>query len=399
MRQAQRVLHVISSLSASQGGPAVALPLLARALVKSGLEVTVVTTDDDGPGARLHVPLGEPVAGGEGATYYYFPKQTEFYRFSWPLTRWLWRHAGDFDVIHLHALFTYTSTAAGRIARWRGVPFVVRPLGVLNRWGMLNRRRRLKSLSTRFVEMPILRAAACIHYTSRQELDEAQDAGAGGLPSTIIPLGIDVASYQSLPGPGAFFARFPEAAGRRIVLFLSRIDSKKGLDLLLPAFARVYRKHPDSLLVIAGSGDPAFVAAQKAGAERLGLGAGRVLWTGYLGGEDKKSALAAATIFVLPSYSENFGIAAAEALAAGVSSVLTDQVALAADAAEMDAALVVPCEEDALTDAIERLLEDEATRTRLGTNAARMATERFSLEAAGQSLRRLYNSVVAPRGE
>ena len=388
-----RVLHVITSLAKSQGGPAVALPLLAQALVNAGTEVTIVTTDDDGRGKRLPVPLGEPVKGEEGATYLYFPKQTEFYRFSWPLTRWLWRHARNFDVIHIHALFTYTSTAAGWIARWRGVPYVVRPLGVLNHWGMENRRRRLKRWSTRLIELPILRGAASIHYTSQQEKDEAAAAGTGELRSVIIPLGIDTDSYRSLPAPDVFRSAFPQATGRRIVLFLSRVDAKKGLDLLLPAFAAVGRKHPDALLVIAGSGDPAFVSALRATAEKIGLGADKLLWTGFIAGTEKNAALAAATIFVLPSYSENFGIAAAEALAAGVPSILTDQVAVAADAKECDAALVIPCEVKALTEAIDKLLADQALRERLSANAVRMAAERFSLDAAGRSLKQLYESI------
>ncbi len=396
MSQPLRVLHVITSLSKSQGGPAVALPLLARALVKTGVDVTIVTTDDDGRGKRLTVAPGEPVTTEDGVAVLYFPKQTEFYRFSWGLTRWLWQHVRKFDVVHIHALFTYTSTAAGRIARWRGVPYVVRPLGVLNHWGMENRRRRLKRWSTRLVELPILRGAARIHYTSQQERQEAVAAGAGELPSVIIPLGIDTASYLDLPKPELFYARFPVAAGRRIVLFLSRIDAKKGLDLLLPAFAEVFRKHPASLLVVAGDGDPEYVAELRAEAGRIGLGTDRILWTGFIAGAEKKAALAAATVFVLPSYSENFGIAAAEALAAGVPSILTDQVAIATDAAETDAALVIPCDVHELTAAMDRLLADESVRARLRANAMRMATERFSLVAAGESLRQLYESVTEP---
>ena len=396
MSQPLRVLHVITSLSKSQGGPAVALPLLARALVATGVEVTVATTNDDGRGQRLPVSLGQPVSGEDRVTVLYFQKQTEFYRVSWGLTRWLWRHVRDFDVVHIHALFTYTSTAAAWIARARGVPYVVRPLGVLNHWGMENRRRRLKRWSTRLVELPILRGAARIHYTSEQEKFEAVAAGAGDLSSVIIPLGIDTAAYQNLPNPVIFHACFPVAAGRSIVLFLSRIDPKKGLDLLLPAFAQVVGKHPESFLVVAGDGDPGYVAGLRADAARIGLGDHQILWTGFIAGREKLAALSAATLFVLPSYSENFGIAAAEALAAGVPSVLTDQIALAADARETDAALVIGCDVNELAQGIERLLTDHPLRERLSANARRMAAERFSLAAAGQSLRALYESIRKP---
>ncbi len=392
-----RVLHVIPSLSPSHGGPTVALPLLARALTMAGTQVTVVTTDDDGPGKHLPVPLGKAVEGAGGATYYYFPKQTDFYRFSWPLTRWLIRHLGNFDVVHVHALFTYPSTVAAAVAWWRRVPYVIRPLGVLNHWGMANRRRRLKQWSVRCIDGPILRGAARIHFTSEQEQQQAATAGAGALPAAVIPLGIDTSAYRALPSPDGFYARFPVAADRDAILFLSRVDAKKGLDLLLPAFAEVHRHAPNSLLVIAGDGNASFLAELRAVAEGLGLGEGKVLWTGFLGGADKLAALAAASIFVLPSYSENFGIAAAEALAAGVPSVLSDQVALARDAGAADAALVVPCQVPALTAALTRLLDEPDTRARLGANGRQLIGQKFSLEAVGSSLVQLYRSIIDQR--
>ena len=158
----------------------------------------------------------------------------------------------------------------------------------------------------------------------------------------------------------------------------------------------MFRKHPESLLVVAGDGEPEYVAGLRAEAERIGLGTDRILWTGFIDGSEKMAALAAATIFVLPSYSENFGIAAAEALAAGIPSVLTDQVALAADAAETDSALVVRCNQLELAHAIDRLLTDRAMRDRLAANAAHMATERFSLATAGRSLKQLYATIRKP---
>ena len=390
-----RVLHVIPSLSPSHGGPTVALPLLARALALTGVRVSVATTDDDGPGAHLPIPLGEPGVRKKEATYYYFRKQTDFYRFSWSLSRWLSAHIRDFDLVHIHALFAYPSTAAAGLARWQKIPYVVRPLGVLNRWGMENRRRRLKHWSMRFLEEPILRGAARIHYTSEQEQRQACDAGAGSFPSAIIPLGIDTDVYRDLPPPAVFATRFPVTIGRDVVLFLSRLDAKKGLDLLLPAFAEVNRQAPNSLLVIAGDGAPAYVAGLRAQAAKLGLGENKVLWTGFLGGAEKAAALGAADIFVLPSYSENFGIAAAEALAAGLPSVLSDQVAIAEDAYAADAAVVVPCQVPALAAALARLLSEPETRARLGVNARQLVSQKFSLEVTGRHLVQLYRAILS----
>src|SRR5207247_2285355 len=143
-----KVLHVIPSLSLKHGGPSVALPLIARSLVNQTIQVDVATTDDDGPGCRMNVPLGQRIER-DGYGLFHFRKQTEFYKCSWPFARWIRRHATDYDLLHIHALFSFTSVVAARAALRCGLPYLIRPLGVLNRWGMENRRRVLKSLSMR----------------------------------------------------------------------------------------------------------------------------------------------------------------------------------------------------------------------------------------------------------
>jgi glycosyltransferase involved in cell wall biosynthesis len=367
------------------------LPLIARSLAGVGMQVDVATTDDDGRGRRFLVPLGRRVEQ-DGYGVFYFRKQTEFYKVSWQFRRWMARHASDYDLIHIHALFSFTSTTAARLARRAGVPYVIRPLGVLNSWGMKNRRRLLKLLSFRFVEQPILRHAVAMHYTSYGEQIEAEQSGASALAS-VVPLEIDVGEYQKLPGPEQFFEQFPEAAGRQVVLFLSRLDAKKGLDLLLQAFAKVHAQFPQSVLVIAGSGEESYVSRLRAQAQQLGL-AEEIVWTGFLAGADKLSAFAAATVFTLPSHSENFGIALVEALAAGLPCVTTERVAVSEDVRKRDAGLVVPCDASAIAAALKELLSNPQLRTRLGANAHQLAAERFSLVTMGSALHGVYQRIL-----
>ncbi len=383
------ILHVIPSLSPKHGGPSVALPLMARSLVQSGVQVDVATTDDDGPGGRLSVPLGERVER-DGYGVFYFRKQTEFYKVSLPFPSWMRRHVREYDLVHIHALFSFTSSAAARAARRAGVPYIIRPLGVLNRWGMENRRRLLKSFSFRFLEQPILQHAAAMHYTARAEQLEAEQCGATA-PAAVIPLGLELADFAVLPSPELFLRRCPQAVGRPVVLFLSRIDPKKGIDLLLPAFAQVKLRHPQALLVLAGSGRDEYVRSLQQEAARLGL-AGDVAWPGFLAGADKLSALAAATVYVLPSYSENFGIALVEALAAGVPCLTTEGVAVSEDLRERDAGLVVAPQVAPLAAALDQLLSDAALRAQLGVSGRRLAQERFSLLVMGAALKKLYSS-------
>ncbi len=360
---------------------------LAEGLAERGITVEVVTTDDNGP-ERLHVPLGTPVKERR-VVYRYFPRQTSFYNSSAPLSHWLWQHTREFSVVHIHALFSYSSTAAAWIARAKSVPYVVRPLGILNHWGMRNRRPWLKRCSFELLERRILNHAAAVQYTTRQEQLEAESLGFHA-PAAVIPNPVGVGAVSA---PGAFRARYPELRGKLVILFLSRLDQKKGLDLLLPAFRRLLDSVPDAKLVIAGEGAPNLVSKLRSRAAQLGL-TDQVLWTGFVEGAEKWSMLAESDLSVLPSYSENFGIAAVEAMHFGLPVIVSDQVGLHSDIALHDAGLVVACKVEALTDALSRLAGDPQMRTAMGERGRRLAATRYSIEAVSRAMTDLYEGIM-----
>ena len=378
----RKILHVISSVGPQRGGPSFLMRTLARGLSQAGLEVHVATTDDNGAG-RLSVPHGKPVHEG-GATFWYFARQTRFYTFSWPLTKWLARHVREFDLVHIHGLFSYAALPAALLAHHARVPYLVRPLGTLNRWGIANRRPRLKRLSFRLLESRILAGAAGVHYTSQQELEEASDLGVSANP-LIIPNAVD------LP-PREFRQPNPSGTGK-VILFLSRFDRKKGIDLLLAAFAQVRVQFPDATLILAGGGDAEFVASLRQDAERLGI-ASAVVWPGFLSGDAKWAAFRNADVFVLPSYSENFGIAAAESLARGCPVVVSDQVGIHREITRADAGLVTSCRIDALAEALCAMLADANLRRRLRENGILLARRDFSPEAVSRQLAEAYARVA-----
>jgi len=326
----------------------------------------------------------------DGVTSWYFPRQSRFYTVSLPLGQWLRQRSGNYDVVHIHALFSFSSVAAAVAAGGCGTPYIVRPLGTLNRWGMQNRRRRLKDLSFQLVESRILKNAALVHYTSEQEREEAAELGVAGA-SAIIPNPVRIDDDQAVGG--SFRARYPELRDKTIVLFLSRFDRKKGLDLLIPAFERARRAYPAARLVLAGEGDVALVGGLKSEIERLGLGKD-VLWTGFLSGEAKQAALADADLFVLPSYSENFGIAAVEAMNAGLPLIVSDQTAVHREIAEAHAGLTVPCETEALASALAYMLSDAEKRRAMGRNGRELARQRFSVKAVVRRTIEAYEQVV-----
>jgi glycosyltransferase involved in cell wall biosynthesis len=383
-----KVLHVIPSLSPSQGGPSMALPVMASALVAQGVEVDVVTTDDDGAGLRLPKPSLDWQTMPGGWRVRYFPKQTEFYKVSLPLGWWLLQHVADYDGVHVHAVFSFASSVAGIAALRAGVPFWVRPLGTLNAWGMKNRRRWLKRLSFRLLDKPWLDRAAAIHCTSHAEAAELAPLGLRSR-AVVVPLGMDLGAFDVLPPASVFQAAFPQAGRGNCFLYLSRLDPKKGLETLLAAFASCQARRQGWQLVIAGSGDPSYELLLKEQADALGLSE-KVIWAGFLGGEVRLAALSACRVFVLPSHSENFGIALLEAMAAGLACVATPGVALAVDAAQDGAVLLAQEGETGLAEAMDQLAANPEKCSQLGQCAADLARRHYTAAAMGKALESLY---------
>lgn len=385
-----KVLHVIPSVGSLRGGPSRAVYNMAYGVEEFGHTVHIATTDDNAV-SRLVVPYGQPVVK-HNVTTWYFPRQTRFYTVSWPLTRWLAGHIGGYDLVHIHSLFSYASLPAALFAHHYGIPYIVRPLGTLNQWGMANRRRWLKRISFRLIESRILAHAAGIHYTSNQERLEAKALGIDQF-AAVIPLGINLSAFAHLPASGTFRHHYPQLVGRTLLLFLSRLDPIKGLELLLPAFAQVRQKQPNIGLILAGRGAPDYEAWLRAQVQELSL-EGDLVFTGFLRAEQKLAALADCDLFVLPSYSESFGVAVVEAMAAGLPVVITDRVGIYDAVKQANAGLVVPCNADALAAALLRLANDAELRRQMATNGQHLAHDRFSLPAMTRSLIALYEDVL-----
>lgn len=386
-----KVLHVIPSVAPWRGGPSAAIRAIAGGLARQGLDIHVATTNDNRP-ALLDVPLGRPVEE-DGVTYHYFPRQTRFYICSLPFSKWLRYNAAGYDLIHIHTVFSYCSNVAAWIACRKGVPYIIRPLGVLNRWGFENRRPVLKQMSFALLEKRLLSRAAAVQYTTAQEREEAAELRFPHRP-VVIPNPVEMAP-PATDLRGQFRAQYPELADRRIVLFLSRIDPKKGLDLLLPAFGEVLRQDPRAALVIAGEGEPSLVERLRQTAAELGI-ARSVFWPGFLTGARRAAAFADADLFVLSSYSENFGMAPVEAMGFGLPAVLTDRVGIHREVTEARAGIVTPVASDAIASALLLFLRDDGLRSEMGRNARRLAASRYSVEAVAGRLRDLY-AELCPR--
>ena len=379
-----RVLHVIPSVSDSSGGPSKAIVQMEQALLARNVEVVTVTTNDDGNGEVLSVELHKPLSHG-GVNRIYFPMQVHAYKISMPLRRWLLQEIRNFDVVHVHAVFSFAPVMAALIARKNQVPYVIRPLGVLNNYGMTKRRSIFKRLSIAIFEGQLLRDASAVHFTSEQERIEAESLGIK-LRSIVLPLGIEPTTAQS---GDLMLSTFPELKGRRCLLYLSRIDPKKNIEALLEALALVKKEIPDIALVICGDGDKNYISELKSQALKLNV-ADCIAWAGHVGGPMKASALGAAELFVLPSFSENFGIAPVEALSAGLPCVLGKGVAVAERVAEVGAGLSVEPTPAAFAAGILSLMQNPDVHAKACIQAKELAKTDYGVDTMGDRLLALY---------
>ena len=388
-----RVLHLIPSISPLRGGPSAAVLAMVAALRQQGVEASILTTNDHGPGIDRSMPLGcwfERAGVPVLAFGRWSPPLRPLREFaiSPGLNRWLAVHLRHYQLLHVHALFSWPSTTAMAQARMARVPYVLRTIGQLNQWSLSQSAGR-KQLLWRLVEHRNLNAAAALHFTSTAERDQA---AALALPpcTWVLPLGVQLPDLSPLsPSPLESGA----AQSGPTFLFLSRIHPKKQLERLIDALALLQQRLPQApwQLRIAGVGEPAYLQRLRQQIARAGIGH-RCHWLGFLEGEAKWQALQQADWFVLPSASENFGIAAIEALAAGTPPILSPDVAVAASIASAGAGLITSAEPQALSAVLEAALAGPPPEMRAAARS--LAASTYSWPAIAAQLQQAYSSVL-----
>lgn len=300
----KQIIHVIPSISEEASGPTYSVTRLCESLIQSGASIQLAALDWASlasPPPYLKVfPLGfGPRRLGISPSFH----------------RWLREQAqtGAADIIHNHGMWQLNSVYPGWVCKKSKAKLVVSPRGSLSTWALAHG-SRMKKVFWPLLQRPALEAAACFHATAESEYEEIRQLGFKQ-PVTIIPNGID------LPEPHQK-SEMPQ----RTLLFLGRIHPKKGLDHLLQAWALLHKEFPQWQLKIVGSdqgyyGSSGYLKELQAFAIRQGLA--RIEFAGELRGEEKLKAYQEAELFVLPTFSENFGLAVAEALAAGTPAIVS----------------------------------------------------------------------------
>lgn len=390
-----RILQIVPSISLVYGGPSQMVLGLSKALANQGVDVTILTTDSNGDfgQAPLDVPLDKPVPQDGYQVRYFRCSPFRRYKFSLDLLRWLWQHAGEFDLAHIHALFSPVSTAAATVARKRNLPYILRPLGTLDP-ADLQKKRRLKQVYVGLWEGANLAGAAGIHFTSEQEAKISQRFGTNA-PDIVIPLG--VTPPEELLSNGVNRGDEGECPNPQspILLFMSRIDPKKGLDLLIPALETLLAEGLRFHFILAGANpqDPEYERKIQQQIQASLLSSHTTI-TGFVEGEVKAALLQEANLFVLPSYYENFGIAVAEAMVVGTPVVISDQVHIWQEVKGAEAGWVCGCDVASLTQTLREALRDAGEQKRRGVNARNYALEHYSWDAIAQTMIEAYQTIT-----
>jgi glycosyltransferase involved in cell wall biosynthesis len=374
-----KILHVAPSIERAYGGPTQSL-----AGYISASRSTNAVIDVAAPVAAIEEVAELERAGARNVET--FPGYGSGSTAASPaLIRWLRSKARSYDVVHVHGFFNFISTFSARAAIAVGAPVVIRPFGTLSRYTFEHRRGALKKVWFQRLERPNILRAAGIHFTTDTERDEAAWHGIPlGDRAHVVPPPFEVRSIDRADLP----ARVPNS-----VLFLGRLHPVKNLEALIDAWPIVMQRFPDAKLVIAGPGTAGYGEKLAARAGRLAVG-DSIDFTGFLSGSAKAAALASASVFVLPSLHENFGMVVIEAIAAGLPVVVSEHVQLRDFVAKHDIGIVASDSAESIAAAIIAALGDNALQERVATRGEALVKNTYSPEIVGERLSAMYFAAV-----
>jgi glycosyltransferase involved in cell wall biosynthesis len=371
-----RILHVLAGAATRSGGAVAFAGEAAADTARAGEQVRVFTSD------IALAPWGWLQRQRRALPEDLHPSlrevQTDVFEARFPrrlarspaMGRALRDRVAEFDVVHIHNLWQYPQHAAFKAARDAGVPWIVSPHGSLDPY--LRRRGRVrKAISTALWQREMLERAALVHVTTSAEERLISDI-ATEVPREVVPCAIHIEEFADLPPRSEFRERHLDGYDGALVVFLGRVTEKKGVDVLVRAFAHVVKRQPARLAIV-GPDDSGLRPKLERLAEELGIGAD-VVFTDALYGRDRLAALSATDAWALSSHTENFGIAVVEAMAAGCAVVISPGVNLSDDVIAADAGVVADAEPRAFAEGLLEVLADPDRARRLREVAPEFAS-------------------------
>ncbi|MEH1827701.1 MAG: glycosyltransferase [Nostoc sp.] len=384
-----KILMVIPALGDVYGGTTKIVIELAESVAKLGVNVDIVATNANGS-TTLDVPLNKWITEKKYRVQYFSYFNFLDYKFTLSMTRWLFHNVCDYDIVHTNAIFSYPVLAAHLACRFRIVPYIATPHGMMEPWALAYKGWKKKFYFS-FFENPLLQKANAIQMTASTEARHISTLDLK-TPLVFVSNGINSTDFESLPNPELFYEQFSNTRNKILIIFLGRIDPKKGLDLLATAFAKAHEKFPETHLIVAGPDNTGFLPTAESYFSEAGC-KDAVTFTGMLTGPIKYAALAAANIYVAPSYSEGFSMSVLEGMATGLPCVITTGCNFP-EAAESQAASVVDINADQIANALISLLQDPIQAKNMGDRARKFILENYTWDSVASKLISVYQDII-----
>lgn len=307
------------------------------------------------------------------------------------LRRQVRRRAPQYDVALIKSCWTYVGIAAGKECRRAGVPYIAYPEGSLDPW-LLRYSRLRKHLWWRLWERAFFQGAAAIVANTQADRDNIASLGLYNRIE-VINNGVNLADFEEAVSREELESHWGVLKGKRWLLFIGRLHHKKGLDLLIPSFARLSRQFPDHLLIIAGIDEGGYENTVHQMVKEFGL-TDKVIFTGPVYGAIKVGLIKEADAFVLTSYSEGQPMAVIEALGCGAPVLITTPCNVP-EVAEAGAGFVVPAAIESIVPALTDILGEDRLREDMGKRARKLVESRFTWERVAQQNLALCQDILS----
>lgn len=365
-----KILHVLDSIDLSKGGPSRSVTTLIDKLSK--YEIHLVTEISD-----------SPIISD-------FNDDNKSIFFKNSLDRLIIKKfiiKNSYDIIHIHGVWSLYNSIIVSIAKQMNIPYLITPRGMLEKWA-LDKKKWKKRIALTLYQRNDLKHATCIHATAESEAQQIRDLGFKN-PIAIIPNGINLSDFQ-INNTSIEKKEF-------LLLFLSRIHHKKGIELLIDAWNSIDKNSRNSWSVeIAGNGEKKYIESLQKLIEEYGL-EDEIKITGPHFGDDKAILYEKCDLFVLPTYSENFGIVVAEALAYGKPVITTkgapwQDLEISGSGWWIDIGVEpLKC---AILEAI-RLTREE--RINMGKRGRKLIVENYSIQTVADKMSVVYEWLLNPK--
>ncbi len=367
-----RILQCLTSIDPALGGSVEATRQVAVGLASQGLDVDVLSVAD----IEQHWLESWPIqvhALAEARSYYCYSKR---------LVPWLRAHSHEYDAVVVNGVWRYTDYGVWQALRGGKTPYFLFTHGMLDPWFQRAYpfKHLKKSVYWRLAEHKVLQDARAVCFTSEEERILARSSFRPyACREHVTGFGIYPPPSQSAIQLREFYGRYPGLAGKRVVLSLGRIHRKKGVDLLVAAFAALCHSDDALHLVIAGPDDDGWRPKLEGIAAQSGVNH-RITWTGQLQGDAKWGAFRGADVFILPSHSENYGIVVAEALACGLPVLVSNKVNTWREIEACGAGLIQPDDLPGTVQLLKQWLAlSDAARNQMRLRAKQCFADRFSM--------------------